>query len=74
MDAAQAEYYKKLPLEAPAQALKPNLTVDLRKKRLSHLPKEVIALIRQDVERYDMLNHFSSPERIGLDIKLTRTT
>ena len=53
VDAARGfEYQKTLQVEAPGQAFQPNLTVDLRKKKLSQIPKEVIAIIRQDVERY----------------------
>ena len=51
VDAARDEYHKTLNGEAPDEALKPKLTVDLRRKKLSQIPKEVITIIKQDVER-----------------------
>ena len=33
--------------------LTPKLTLDLRKRNLSQIPKEVVAIIGQDVERYE---------------------
>ena len=33
-------------------AVKPKVTLDLRKRNLSQIPKEVVAIIGQDVERY----------------------
>lgn len=50
VDTAREEY-QRLNSEAPAETLKPKLTVDLRNRGLSQLPKEVVAIIRQDVER-----------------------
>ena len=39
--------------ENAGEAVKPKLTLDLRKRRLLQIPKEVIAIIGQDVERYE---------------------
>ena len=52
VDSARDEYHKTLNGEAPGEVLKPKLTVDLRRKKLSQIPKEVITIIKQDVERY----------------------
>ena len=52
VDTARDEYQKTLfGSEAGGEALKPKLTVDLRHRSLSQLPKEVISIIKQDVER-----------------------
>lgn len=53
MDTARNEYQRTLNSEAAGDTLKPKLTVDLRHGLLSQIPREVIAIIRQDVERYD---------------------
>ncbi len=50
VDTAREEY-QRLNSEAAGEALKPKLTVDLRNRSLSQLPKEVVAIIKQDVER-----------------------
>ncbi len=52
VDAAHDEQRKTLTgIDAPSDAVKPKLTVDLRRRGLSSIPKEVIAIIKQDVER-----------------------
>lgn len=38
-------------VENAGEAVKPKLTLDLRKRSLSQIPKEVVAIIGQDVER-----------------------
>jgi hypothetical protein len=54
VDTAHDEYEKTLfGSDTTGEALKPKLTVDLRRRGLSQLPREVIAIIKQDVERYD---------------------
>jgi hypothetical protein len=50
VDTAREEY-QRLNSEAAGEALKPKLTVDLREKTLVQLPKEVVAIIKHDVER-----------------------
>ena len=55
VDAAREEYHKTLNGQAPGEVLKPKLTVDLRLVKLSQIPKEVVTIIRQDVERYRTL-------------------
>lgn len=50
VDTARQEY-QRLNSEAAGQVMKPKLTVDLRSECLSQLPKEVVAIIKQDVER-----------------------
>ncbi len=50
VDTARAEY-QRLNSEAAGEALKPKLTVDLRNTWLGQLSKEVVAIIKQDVER-----------------------
>lgn len=37
------------------ETLKPKLTVDLRNRSLDRMPSEVVAIIKQDVERYARL-------------------
>lgn len=54
VDSACDEYLKKLKNEASGKTLKLKLTVDLRQQRLSQITKEVVEIIKQDVERYDM--------------------
>ena len=39
--------------ENAGETVKPKLTLDLRKRNLSQIPKEVVAIIGQDVERYE---------------------
>ena len=39
--------------ENAGEAVKPKVTLDLRKRNLSQIPKEVVAIIGQDVERYE---------------------
>lgn len=39
--------------ENAGETVKPKLTLDLRKRNLIQIPKEVIAIIGQDVERYE---------------------
>ena len=52
VDAARDVYQKTLiGSEATGGNLIPKLTVDLRHRGLSSIPKEVIAIIQQDVER-----------------------
>ena len=52
IDAAQDDQRKTLNgIDTPSDDLKPKLTVDLRRRRLSSIPKEVVAIIKQDVER-----------------------
>ncbi len=52
VDAAHDDHRKTLTgNDTPTDALKPKLTVDLRRRGLSSIPKEVIAIIKQDVER-----------------------
>ena len=54
VDAARDVYQKTLVgSEAAGDTPIPKLTVDLRHRGLSSIPKEVIAIIQQDVERYD---------------------
>lgn len=38
-------------VENAGESVKPKLTLDLRKRSLSQIPKEVVAIIGQDVER-----------------------
>ena len=45
--------------ENAGETVKPKLTLDLRKRNLSQIPKEVVAIIGQDVERYE-LSHFAA--------------
>lgn len=52
VDTARQEY-QKLNSEAAGEVLKPKLTLDLRDQCLSQLPKEVVTIIKQDVERWD---------------------
>lgn len=40
-------------VENAGETVKPKLTLDLRKRSLSQIPKEVVAIIGQDVERYE---------------------
>ena len=40
-------------VENASETVKPKLTLDLRKRNLSQIPKEVVAIIGQDVERYE---------------------
>ena len=51
VDAARDEHLKKLKTEAPGRTLKLKLTVDLRSQRISQIPKEVVDIIKYDVER-----------------------
>ena len=52
VDAARDDQRKSLTgIDTTNDALKPKLTVDLRRCGLSSIPKEVIAIIKQDVER-----------------------
>ena len=52
VDAAYDEHRKTLTgIDTTSDAVKPKLTVDLRRRGLSSIPKEVIAIIKQDVER-----------------------
>lgn len=39
--------------ENAGETVKPKLTLDLRKRNLSQIPKEVVAIIGQDVERHE---------------------
>ncbi len=41
--------------ENAGETVKPKLTLDLRKRNLSLIPKEVVAIIGQDVERYESI-------------------
>lgn len=38
--------------ETVGEATKPKLTVDLARRNLNKIPSEVVAIIKQDVERY----------------------
>lgn len=50
---AHDEYEKTaIPNDITGDALQAKLTVDLRRRGLTQLPREVIAIIKQDVERY----------------------
>ena len=40
--------------DSTGEIVKPKLTLDLRKRNLSQIPKEVVAIIGQDVERYEL--------------------
>ena len=40
--------------DSAGEIVKPKLTLDLRKRNLSQIPKEVVAIIGQDVERYEL--------------------
>ena len=52
VDAAHDEHRKTLTgIDTSSDALKPKLTVDLRRRGLSSIPKEAVAIIKQDVER-----------------------
>ena len=52
VDAAHDDQRKTLNgIDTTSDDLKPKLTVDLRRRRLSSIPKEVVAIIKQDVER-----------------------
>jgi len=54
VDTAHDEYQRTLfGSDTTGEALKPKLTVDLRHRGLSQLPREIIAIIKQNVERYD---------------------
>ena len=39
--------------ENAGETVKPKLTLDLRTRNLSQIPKEIVAIIGQDVERYE---------------------
>ena len=52
VDAAYADHRKTLSgIDTTSDAVKPKLLVDLQRRGLSSIPKEVIAIIKQDVER-----------------------
>ena len=68
VDTAHDEYRRTLTgIDAPSDDVKPKLTVDLRRRGLSSIPKEVIAIIKQDVERYDSAVAPSCPSLSGRD-------
>ena len=52
--------------ENPGETVKPKLTLDLRKRNLSQIPKEVVAIIGQDVERYKPSFLVTMPSRFIL--------
>lgn len=49
--------------ENAGETVKPKLTLDLRKRNLSQIPKEVVAIIGQDVERYEPSSLATTPSR-----------
>lgn len=52
VDEAQSTLQQSLAgAENAGETVKPKLTLDLRKRNLSQIPKEVVAIIGQDVER-----------------------
>lgn len=54
VDEAQSTLQQSLAgAENAGETVKPKLTLDLRKRNLSQIPKEVVAIIGQDVERYE---------------------
>ena len=50
--------------EDAGETVKPKLTLDLRKRNLSQIPKEVVAIIGQDVERYEVSVTSAKPSRV----------
>ena len=50
-------------VENAGETVKPKLTLDLRKRNLSQIPKEVVAIIGQDVERYEPSSPAAIPSR-----------
>lgn len=62
MATARGDYHKTaIGSDTASEALKSKLTVDLRRRGLSQLPKEVISIIKQDVERYDSVITIAKP-------------
>ena len=55
VDTARDDAKRKLSNDGAGVEVKPTFTVDLRNRHLSQLPKEVIAFIQYDVERYSSL-------------------
>ncbi|KAK4694021.1 hypothetical protein P7C71_g3481, partial [Lecanoromycetidae sp. Uapishka_2] len=76
VDTAKSEYQKpSLGSDTTGEPLKPKLTVDLRRQGLSQLPKEVIAIIKQDVESGSLLTIvqiFGLPQLEILDLSRNR--
>jgi len=64
VETSRHEHPKTTNGEAPGDILRPKLTVDLRHKQLNQIPKEVIAILRKDVERYDFSRFAFLPRQI----------